>query len=194
MMNAKRLVAVAVTVLISAAIGFGSRAPYSPPGSDTSMLRLSWRLRGEKKEECRARTPEELAALPVHMRTPEVCVGHLVSYRMTLHVDDAPPIVRTFLPAGAKGDRPIFVMFDQPLEPGEHTIGIEFTPIGEDDGDGEAGREDVDDEDDDEDDEDDDDDDEHRAPLRFNSRVRVMPGQIVLITMSEDATTLLQKS
>ena len=188
-MNAKRLVAVAVTVLTSAAIGFGSRAPYSPPGSDTSVLRLSWRLRGEKMEECRARTPEELAALPAHMRTPEVCVGHLVSYRMTLRVDDAPPVVKTFLPAGAKGDRPIFVMFDQPLTPGEHMIAIEFTPIGEGEGEGE-GEED----DDEEEDDDDDDDDEHRAPLRFNSRVRVLPGQIVLITMSEDATILLQKS
>jgi hypothetical protein len=185
-MNAKRLVAVAVTILMGAGIGLGSRAAYSPPGSDTSVLRLSWRLRGEKKETCRTRTAEELAALPAHMRTPEVCVGHLVSYRMTLRIDDAPPVVKTFLPAGAKGDRPIFVMFDQPLTPGEHAIAIEFTPIGEDDGEGEDHDE--------EDGDDGDDDDEHRAPLRFDSRVRVLPGQIVLITMSEDATTLLQKS
>jgi hypothetical protein len=187
-MNVKRLVAVAVTVLMSAGIGFGSRAPYSPPGSDTSVLRLSWRLRGEKKETCRTRTAEELAALPVHMRTPEVCVGHLVSYRMTLRIDDAPPVVKTFLPAGAKGDRPIFVMFDQPLTPGEHRIAIAFTPIGEGEGEGEEDHREE------KDDDDDDDDDGHRAPLRFDSRVRVLPGQIVLITMSEDATTLLQKS
>src|SRR5688572_8366951 len=171
-MRATRLAAVAVTVMVSAAIGYGSRAPYSPPGSDTSVLRLSWRLRGEKKEECRARTPEELAALPVHMRSPEVCTGHLVSYRMTLRINDAPPIVKTFVPAGAKGDRPIFVMFDQPLTPGEHMVTIEFTPIEE----GENG-----------------DDDDQRVPLRFDSRVHVTPGQIVLITVSEDATTLLQK-
>jgi hypothetical protein len=185
-MNVTRLAALVVTIVVSAAIGLGSRAPYSPPGSDTSVLRLSWRLRGEKKEECRARTPEELAALPVHMRSPEICVGHLVSYRMTLRVDDAPPVVKTFLPAGAKGDRPIFVMFDQPLTPGEHTIAIEFTPIDEDDEDEGEGEGEVEDEGEDE-------DDEHRKPLRFNSRVRVMPGQIVLITMSEDATTLQQK-
>ena len=178
-----RLAAVAVTILVSAAIGFGSRAPYSPPGSDTSVLRLSWRLRGEKKEECRARTPEELAALPVHMRSPEVCTGHLVSYRMTLRIDDAAPIVKTFVPAGAKGDRPIFVMFDQPLTPGEHRVAIEFTPL-----------EESEDDDDDDDEDEDDDHDEQRVPLRFDSRVHVTPGQIVLITMSEDATTLLQKS
>jgi hypothetical protein len=183
-MNATRALAVVITLLVSAAIGFGSRAHYSPPGSDTSVLRLSWRLRGEKKEECRTRTPEELEALPVHMRTPEVCVGHLESYRMTLRIDDAQPVVKTFLPAGAKGDRPIFVMFDQPLAPGEHVIGIEFTPIQE----GKSGH------DDDDDDDDEDDDEEHARPLSFHSTVRVQPGQIVLITMSEDATTLLQKS
>jgi hypothetical protein len=186
-MSGTRVMAVVVAMLASAAIGFGSRVPYSPPGSDSSMLRLSWRLRGEKKEECRARTPEELAALPVHMRTPEVCTGHLVSYRMTLRIDDAQPIVKTFLPAGAKGDRPIFVMFDQPLTPGEHTIGIEFAPI-EDDADDDHDGNDHDDGDDD-----DNEDDDH-APLTFHSRVRVMPGHILLITMSEDATTLLQKS
>ena len=186
-MSATRIIAVVVTMLVSAAIGFGSRAPYRPPGSDTSLLRLSWRLRGEKKEECRARTPEELAVLPVHMRSPEVCVGHLVSYRMTLRIDDAQPVVKTFLPAGAKGDRPIFVMFDQPLTPGEHTIGIEFTPIGEDEGDGDG-------EDHEDDDDDDDDDDDNAAPLRFHGRVRVRAGQTILITLSEDATTLQQKS
>ena len=174
-MKATRLLAVVVTVLVSAAIGFGSRAPYSPPGSDTSLLRLSWRLRGEKKEECRARTPEELAALPAHMRSPEVCVGHLVSYRMTLRIDDAPPIVKTFVPAGAKGDRPIFVMFDHQLKPGEHSIDIVFAPIAEDEGDGDS-------------------EGEGEGALGFHARVRVTPGQIVLITMSEDATTLIQKS
>ena len=173
-MSATRVMAVLVAVMVTAAIGLGSRAPYSPPGSDASVLRLSWRLRGEKNEECRARTAEELVALPAHMRSPEVCEGHLVSYRLTLRIDEAPPVTRTFVPAGAKGDRPIFVMHDQPLAPGEHTIGIEFLPLHEDDDEGEG-------------------EGEEAAPLGFHSRINVMPGEIVLITMSEDATTLLMK-
>lgn len=177
-MSPTRIVAVAVAVLVTAAIGLGSRAPYGPPGSDTSVLRLSFRLRGDKNEECRPRTAEELAALPAHMRSPEICEGHLVSYRLTLRIDDEPPVTRRFVPAGAKGDRPIFVMHDQPLTPGKHTIGIEFLPIAEGDED---------------DGEDEEDDDEHAPPLGFHSRINVTPGEIVLITMSEDATTLFLK-
>lgn len=173
-----RLVGVAVAAVVTVAIGLGSRAPYSPPGSDTSVLRLSWRLRGDKNEECRPRTAEELAALPAHMRSPEVCEGHLVSYLLTLRIDGAPPVTRTFVPAGAKGDRPIFVMHDYGLEPGEHMIGITFRPIdeggdeGEGDGEGEG---------------------EAVAPLEFRSRITVASGEIVLITMSEDARTLVMR-
>ena len=170
-MSAMRIAAVAVTMLVSAAIGFGSRAPYSPPGSDSSTLRLSWRLRGERKEECRARTPEELAALPVHMRSPQVCSGYLVKYRMTLRIDDAPPLVEEFAPAGAKGDRPIFVMFVHALTPGAHEIDVTFTPMTD------AAVP----------------DDDDVTSLTFHSRVQAAPGQIVLITLSEDATTLIQK-
>ena len=140
------------------------------------MLRLSWRLRGEKDEECRPRTAEELAALPVHMRSPEVCEGHLVEYRLTLRIDDAPPVTRTFVPAGAKGDRPIFVMHDQRVEAGDHEIEVAFEPIDEED-----------------DDDEDEDEDEDEAGLTFRSRVRMTPGQIVLLTMSEDAKTLVLK-
>jgi hypothetical protein len=178
-MNGVRVLALTVAVLVSAGIGFGSRASYSPPRSDASILRLSWRLRGEKDEECRARTPEELAALPAHMRSPEICVGHLISYRMMLRIDDGQPVIRTFVPAGAKGDRPIFVMHEERLMPGDHEIDVSFAPQGEGEGEGEG--------------EEDDEHHEHRSPLRFHSRIRVMPGEIVLLTLSDDATTLVQK-
>jgi hypothetical protein len=146
---------------------------------------LSWRLRGEKDEECRARTPDELAALPAHMRSPEICEGHLISYRLTMRIDNGPPLTRTIVPAGAKGDRPIFVMQDQGLEPGEHDVEVAFEPIRVDEED-EAG-----------DREDEAGDEEEttaaRRPLHFRSRIKVTRGQIVLITLSDDATTLVQK-
>src|SRR5690606_5782376 len=71
------LMVVVVSALATASLGWLARAPYHPPGSDTGLLRLSWRLRGEKVESCRPRTQAELDALPVHMRTPEVCEGRL---------------------------------------------------------------------------------------------------------------------
>ncbi len=167
---------------MTAAIGFGSRVPYSPGDSDASILRLSWRLRGEKVETCRDRTPAELEALPVHMRTPQVCTGHLVAYLLTLRVDGEVVDTTTFLPAGAKGDRPIFVLHDQLLEPGEHEIDVDFAPLGVD--------VDNDDDDDDDDDHDNDDDDDRKA-LRFRGRVNAVPGRIQMITLGSNGDGLV---
>jgi hypothetical protein len=124
-MSAPRLLLVVlISLLATAALGWLARAPHAPPGTDHGVLRLSWRLRGERIETCRARTPEELAALPVHMRTPEVCVGRLVAYRVTAQVDEAVPDTATVLPGGARGDRPVFVLRELPLPPGARRVRV----------------------------------------------------------------------
>ena len=127
MSMARRGLGLMVAAVALAGLGLGSRAAYEPPGGDQALLRLSWRLRGQRVETCRTRTPEELAALPVHMRTPEVCTGYGVGYRLVLRIDEQPPDTLRFLPAGAKGDRPVFVLHDRALEPGPHRVRMEFT-------------------------------------------------------------------
>jgi hypothetical protein len=64
---------VAVSALFLALIGWGTRADYQRATDQHALLRLSWRMRGERLENCRDRTPAELEALPVHMRTPRIC-------------------------------------------------------------------------------------------------------------------------
>lgn len=128
MRNGVKIVGVLLAAAATAALGFASRAPYTPGDPDVSLLRLSWRLRGQKVETCRDRTQEELDALPVHMRTPQVCTGHLVAYRLTLRIDGEVADTATYLPAGAKGDRPIFVLHDERLEAGRHEVEVEFVP------------------------------------------------------------------
>jgi hypothetical protein len=86
-------------------------------------------FRGEKHEACRPRTAAELEALPVHMRTAEVCSGKLVAYELIVRVDDERPDTTVFRPAGAKGDRPIFVLHERRLEQGSHRVRISFAPI-----------------------------------------------------------------
>lgn len=117
---------VVVTSATVLAIGWLARAPYQPPGADTAVLRLSWRLRGERNETCRPRTQEELDALPVHMRTPEICEGMLVAYRLTVQVDDHAPDTSRVVPAGARADRPIYVFDERRLAPGPHRVRISF--------------------------------------------------------------------
>lgn len=121
---ARPWLALVVTVLATSALGWLARAPYDPPGGEAGVLRLSWRLRGERIETCRPRTAAELAALPVHMRTPELCEGRLVAYRLSFQVDDAPVDTATVLPGGARGDRPVFILREAVLAPGPRRVRV----------------------------------------------------------------------
>ena len=115
---------VAVSALFLALIGWGTRAGYERATDQHALLRLSWRMRGERLENCRDRTPAELEALPVHMRTPRICETTAVPYRITLRIDGGPTDTTTVLPAGAKHDRPIYVLRDVALVPGHHRVTI----------------------------------------------------------------------
>jgi hypothetical protein len=120
------LAAVVVSLLATSGIGWLARAPYDPSGGESGLLRLSWRLRGERVETCRTRTAAELAELAAHMRTPQVCEGRLVAYGLTVRVGDSLVRRARILPGGARGDRPFFVLRDYPLPPGPHHVRISF--------------------------------------------------------------------
>ena len=152
-------------------IGWLSRAPYNTPGSDAAVLRLSWRFRGEKEEECRPRTQAELDVLPVHMRTPEICEGHLSAYRLNVQIGDGHVASRVFVPQGAKGDRPIFVMQEMNLSSGPQRVRVRFAPIADDDDDGAGRHADAAD-----------DDDKEDAALVYEEIVNGRAGVVELIT------------
>jgi hypothetical protein len=103
-----------------------TRAPYTPPGTDAALLRFSWRLSTASRENCRPRTQEELDALPVHMRTPEVCTRDASTFTLITRIDDAAPDTAHLTRGGAKGDRPLFVLQDRALEPGRHRLRVEL--------------------------------------------------------------------
>ena len=128
-MNAGRAALVVIVGAgLTAGIGWLSRAPYTPPGAETGVLRLSWRLRGANTEVCRARTPAELEALPLHMRMPEICESRSRPYRLVLVIDGGPADTLHIEPGGARRDRPVFVMHETPLAPGEHRVRVVFAP------------------------------------------------------------------
>jgi hypothetical protein len=159
-----RAVAVAlVTLLVTLGLGAASRVPFTPKDADQSILRMSWRLRGEKLETCRQRTEAELAKLPVHMRTPRECVSELLSYRLIIRIDGNAADTVRFAPAGAKADRPIFVLHDVMLQPGAHDVEVTFTA--------ENSRK--------------------HSVLRYSSSIELRRGQIALLTLSPNAGELV---
>jgi ferredoxin/coenzyme F420-reducing hydrogenase delta subunit len=118
----------AVTVLFLALLAAGNRTPVGHAGTD-GVLRLAWRLPGEKIETCRTLSAEELASKPVHMRQPRECTVQPLSYRLALTIDGEKRLDQTIAPAGARGDRPLYVLEDLRLDAGTHPIAVAFTPI-----------------------------------------------------------------
>lgn len=122
-----RGLAVFVTGAAVLALGALSRIPYTPAGAGHGVLRLSWRVRGERVTECRRLTPEELEALPLHMRRPEVCEGRIAPYRLRVVIDGAVVEDTLIRAAGAREDRPIYVLRDFTLAQGVYAVDIAFT-------------------------------------------------------------------
>jgi hypothetical protein len=123
------LLATAALTLPFAAL---TRAPWTPPGADDAVLRLSWRMSITARGTCRPRTQAELDAQPVHMRTPEVCASDTSTYVVITRLDDSRPDTLQLLRGGMKGDRPLFVLEDRRLTPGRHALGIRLLRVGDD--------------------------------------------------------------
>lgn len=131
-MSALLVRSLAVVVIGAAVLALGalSRAPYASADAAQGVLRLSWRVRGERVTECRRLTAEELEALPLHMRRPEACEGRIAPYRLRVAIDGAVVEDTLIHAAGARQDRPIYVFRDFPLAPGAHVVDVAFTREG----------------------------------------------------------------
>jgi len=123
-----RIAAVVITTaLMLVVIGWLARAPYTPRGSEDAVLRLSWRFRPVAAETCRPRTQAELDALPVHMRTPEICESVPVVYSVVRQLDDATADTIRVLRGGLKQDRPVYVLLDTTLPPETYRVRVSLT-------------------------------------------------------------------
>lgn len=128
-MTARRPVGLLVALGLVAGTAFLSRVPLTLRGPDESSLRLSWRLDPVSVASCRPRTEEELARLPAHMRTPTVCSGGTLPYRLTVAVDGRERIRDTVVASGARADRPMYVFRELGLDPGPRALDVAYVPL-----------------------------------------------------------------
>jgi hypothetical protein len=161
--NSRAIGAVAVTIGTMLLLSWCASMPYSAGGATHGALRLSWRMRGGRVEQCRPRTEAELNALPVHMRTPQVCEGYAVSYDLVVQIDDEAAHTLRLNPRGAKGDRPIFVLENFPVSSGRHRVQVRLSPIERSD---------------------------HATEIRYEETLMFERGTIVLITLNEGGNRL----
>lgn len=126
-MNRVVRVAMGGLLVVASIAGLGVLTRYSHgASSDRGALRLAWRMPVPRLVECREPTEAELEALPIHMRQDEICEGRAVEYRLEVSVDGVVRHRSLKAGAGARGDRPIHVFQELPLEPGSRHVRVVF--------------------------------------------------------------------
>ncbi len=125
----KTLGRVVFTAVLFGAFAVLGQIPFGEVPAE-AYLRLSLRTTDARIEICHDRTPEELDALPAHMRQPRACDRHAIPYRLHVRLDGESVLEEILAPRGARGDRPL--VFDRQLavEPGSATLAVSFAPDG----------------------------------------------------------------
>lgn len=113
--------------LFAAFVGYFSTAPsLRLLGDDEALLRLSLLHAGKPKEDCRKRTPEELAKMPPHMRTPLDCPRERSPVRVRVELDGRAVIDESFAPAGLSKDGASAAYRRMPIAAGRHTLRVQL--------------------------------------------------------------------
>lgn len=119
--------AILVAAVLMAALAGLTSVPWTLEQSPRSILRLSWRALGERIERCRPATAEELAGVPAHMRQEVICEDPRVApYQLRVAVDGRVLHEGLAKGSGVAGDRPLFVLHEFEITPGDHRIDVRF--------------------------------------------------------------------
>ena len=109
--------------LFAAFIGYFSSAPaYRHLAPGRAVVKLSLSHAGERKQECRQRTPEELAKLAPNMRAQLDCPRERSDVRVELEMDGAVLARVEAAPSGLRRDLPSTVYRRLEVAAGRHTF------------------------------------------------------------------------
>jgi hypothetical protein len=126
MSGIRAVVAALVAVILTAGVVALSGWPAEPPG-DHAVLRLSWRARSPRVQQCRALTAEEIAGQPEHMRRTEECEGRVLPYQLEVELDGRRLLRRIVRGGGAREDRPVYVFDELAVPAGHGRLEVRFT-------------------------------------------------------------------
>lgn len=110
-----------------ALLAYGSALPVAYHSEDSARLRLSWSARPERIEVCRPVSAEEQAERGEHMRQRVECEGGFATYALRVEVDGHGIGEATVRGAGLRHDRPLYLLKDYRVPPGDHRVRVTLT-------------------------------------------------------------------
>lgn len=117
------LLQVPAYALFAAFIGyFSSAPPYRHLAPDRAVVKLSFSHAGERKVECRERSPEELAKLAPNMRAKMDCPRERADVRVEVEMDGKVIYTISERPSGLRHDLPSTVYRRLEVPAGKHTF------------------------------------------------------------------------
>jgi len=119
----RALLQVPAYAAFAAFVGYFSAAPaYQHLAPDRAVVKLSFSHAGERKVECRRRTPEELAKLAPNMRAQLDCPRERSDLLMEVEMDGKPLYRIAVRPGGLRNDLPSTVYRRLEVPAGRHTF------------------------------------------------------------------------
>ncbi len=116
-----------ITFLIFAGISYLSAFPTGHE-INNGAIALSWKMPRQSIKNCRTLTNEELAKLPMHMRTSQKCDETQVPYHLVLKQNGKVLIDKMITSHGVKSDRPIYVNENINIDIGKYEFELQFVP------------------------------------------------------------------
>ena len=116
--------ALVLTFAVAGILGAVADLGYAAPGIDGSELVVSFKHPGAVSEHCRTLSPEELEALPVHRRRPQVCDRRRAEVRLRIAIDGKPVLESAYPPSGIWGDGNSVAVERLAVAPGERHVTV----------------------------------------------------------------------
>lgn len=106
-----------------ALVGYFSAAPaYAPFDRNLAQIKLSFRVTGPPKVECRRLTPEEIAKLAPNMRRSLDCPRARLPVAVEIELDGKPLYAASLAPTGIWDDGPASAYRRFAVAPGRHQL------------------------------------------------------------------------
>lgn len=120
----RALAAFGVAVAAALAVSGLSRGVHRPDLTSDGVLRVTLSARPERIERCRRLSERELAERPAHMRLALECEGGSATYRFRVWRDSVLLDDRILRGSGFRHDRPIHLLREYPVPPGERNLRV----------------------------------------------------------------------